>query len=68
MTRVNVTVCPNDTEGLTLDFEMRMSALGVTASVSVDEQTPPVHDTDGLLLVKPTGGVSVATFLTEVWA
>lgn len=41
----------------------------MTASVSAAEQTPAaVQDTEGLLLVKPAGGDTVATFRTDVCA
>jgi hypothetical protein len=69
ITRVKVTVWPIATFGAMLAFVSAKSALGVTASVSAAEHTPAtVHEAFGLVFVKPTGGATLATFRTEVWA
>lgn len=69
ITKVKVTVRPTATVGATLTLERLRSALGVTASVSDAEQTPAtVHEPLVLVLVKPAGGATVATFRTEVCA
>jgi len=69
MAKLKVTVRPTLTVGFTLDLTNRRSALGETVSVSEAEQTPAtVQDPEGLVLVKPGGGVSVATLRTELCA
>jgi len=66
---VKLTNSPTAALGRELIFVSDKSATGVTVSVSAAEQTPAkVQETLGLVLVKPAGGLIVATFRTEVCA
>jgi hypothetical protein len=67
-TKVNVTVPPTATSGVTLVLVRLRSATGATVSASSAVHTPATQLGALLVLVKPEGGAMLAAFRTVVCA